>query len=220
MLQNLFTEKDIPYKEFKRVGILKEDILTKIDKEDLQALLSGKRTKLFNIKGIDDKGQNFSASCKFSLQRENNETVSLQIHPKRTQIKNDIGLSKKDLDKLEQGDSVVKSVNGERFLIQLDKDTKELLRTKTKDIFIPAYLQDVKIDSQQREKLRQGKEISIDLGTEKVSAKIDLDSSNGLRFSNFDQKQKEAYDFHNHAATGFLQTDRNSQEYLSSLKNN
>ncbi len=216
ILQSNFKENDIPYGAFERLGISKVDILTKIEKSDLQALLSGKRTGLFKVSGIDQMGEKFTMKCKFSLQRKEDGSAGLCIHPVRNRLTNDIGLKPKELEKLNSGHSICKNIEGERFLIQLDKDTNELLRVKTKDINIPSYIQDTKLNSSQKEKLRQGKEIDIDTNTEKVQAKIDLNTPSGITLSNFEQKQKEAYDFHNHDVTGFLQTDRNRDEYLSS----
>ncbi|MDL2297288.1 DUF3945 domain-containing protein [Bacteroidales bacterium OttesenSCG-928-B11] len=211
-----FREYDIPYKDFERIGYTKEDILTKMDKMDLESLLSGKRTSLFPVRGIDDKGQNFSEKCKFSLYRKEDGSTALQLHPVRMDIKNDIDLTDKEIKKLRKDQLVTKTINGERYIVQLDKETNELLRVKTKEINIPSHIKDVELGNAQREKLRKGQLITIESGKEKMQVGLDLNNQKGLKFSdaNFELKQKEAFDRHNPQIIGTIHTDRNRQEYL------
>jgi hypothetical protein len=214
--QTRFKEKDIPYHEFKKLGFSKEDIITKMSRDDLERLMSGKRTSLFNIQGVDSKGQDFSIMSKFSLVRKEDGSTTLHLHPVRAEIKNDIGLSDNEINRLQKGQLVAKNINGERYLVQLDKETNELLKAKTKDINVPTHIQDVELNNVQRERLRKGQLITIESGKEKIQVGIDLDNKRGLKFSNkdFEQKQKEAYDRHNPQIIGTIQTDKNRAEYL------
>jgi hypothetical protein len=214
--QSRFTENDIPYHEFEKLGFSKEDLITRMSRNDLEKLMSGRRTSLFEIQGIDNKGQDFSIMSKFSLSKKDDGTTTLSLHPVRTDIKNDIGLTNKEISKLKQGQLVSKTINGERYLVQLDKETNELLKAKTKDINLPTRIQDVELNNLQKESLRKGKFITIEFGKEKIQVGIDLDNQKGLTFSseNFEQKQKEAYDRHNPQVIGTIQTDKNRHEYL------
>lgn len=214
--QSRFTERDIPYQEFEKVGFSKEELFTKMSREDLERLMSGKRTSLYNVQGIDSKGQDFSIMSKFSLVRKEDGTTTLHLHPVRPSIKNDIGLSDSDIKKLQKEQLVPKTINGERYLVQLDKETNELLKAKTKDINVPTHIKDVELNNVQRERLRKGQLITIESGKEKIQVGIDLDNQRGLKFSdkNFEQKQKEAYDRHNPQVIGTIQTDKNRGEYL------
>ncbi|MFV0364387.1 MAG: DUF4099 domain-containing protein, partial [Suipraeoptans sp.] len=63
--QSRFTERDIPYQEFEKVGFSKDELFTKMSREDLEKLMSGKRTSLYKVQGIDSKGQDFSIMSKF-----------------------------------------------------------------------------------------------------------------------------------------------------------
>lgn len=211
-----FTESDIPYHEFEKLGFSKEDLFTKMSRDDLDKLMSGRRTSLFEIKGIDSKGQDFSIMSKISLVRKEDGTATLHLHPIRPEIKNDIGLSDKEIKKLKNEQLVSKTINGERYLVQLDKETNELLKAKTKDINVPTHIKDVELNNVQRERLRKGQLITIESGKEKIQVGIDLDNQRGLKFSDkdFELKQKEAYDRHNPQVIGTIQTDKNRAEFL------
>ena len=214
--QSRFTERDIPYQEFEKVGFSKEELFTKMSREDLEKLMSGKRTSMYKVQGIDSKGQDFSIMSKFSLVRKEDGTATLHLHPVRPDIKNDIGLTDSDIKKLQKEQLVPKTINGERYLVQLDKETNELLKAKTKDINVPTHIKDVELNNVQRERLRKGQLITIESGKDKIQVGIDLDNQRGLKFSdkNFEQKQKEAYDRHNPQVIGTIQTDKNRAEYL------
>jgi hypothetical protein len=221
ILQTRFTESDIPYHEFEKLGFSKQDIAEKLNRDDLERLLGGKRTSLHEIRGIDSKEQNFSIKTKFSLLRREDGSTTLNIHPVRPVIKNDIGLSNREIKKLHEEQLIATSIQGERYLVQLDKETNELLKVKTKNINVPARIKDVELSNVQREQLRKGKPISIEIGGEKIQVEIDLDTQKGLRFSgkSFGQKQKEAYDRSNPHIIGDIQTDRNRHEFLNYRKN-
>lgn len=214
--QSRFTERDIPYHEFEKLGFSKEDLITKMSRDDLEKLMSGRRTSLFKIQGIDSKGQDFAIMSKFSLVRKEDGTTTLNLHPVRPEIKNDIDLSDKEIKRLQKEQLVPKTINGERYLVQLDKDTNELLKAKTKDINVPTHIQDVELNNVQRERLRKGQLITIESGKDKIQVGIDLDNQRGLKFSdkNFELRQREAYDRHNPQVIGTIHTDKNRAEYL------
>jgi hypothetical protein len=214
--QSRFTERDIPYHEFEKLGFSKMDLFTKMNRNNLERLMSGKRTSVFEIRGIDSKGQDFSLMAKFSFLKKEDGTTTLNLHPVRPEIKNDIGLTDKEIKKLQNGELVSKSIENERYLVQLDKETNELLKVKTKNIIIPSHIRDAELNNAQKEQLRKGQIIAIESGKEKIQVGIDLDNQLGLKFSdkNFEQKQLEAYDRQNPHVIGIVQTDRNRHEFL------
>lgn len=220
-MQEKFKENEIPYNLLEKIGLSKNDILS-LDKSRLEALLTGNRTELVQIKGTDLKGDTFDFKGKLSLYRKEDNSIGMKIHPIRPNITNDIDLTEKEVLKLQKGELITKSINGERHLIQLDKDTNELLRAKTKNIFIPSHIKDVELSSQQKEKMRQGLPIIIESGKEKLQVGLDLNSPRGLKLTNeaFDQKQKISYDRTNPQIIGTIKTDRNISEFLNYNKKN
>ena len=108
--------------------------------------------------------------------------VALVLVPKRSEIKNDLGLTEKDIIDLKKGEVVGHTnAKGERLLVQLDKDTNNLVSVRSNDISIPNKVVGQEITPIQREQLKNGKEIQIkDSTSQIVFAKIDLNEKTGL----------------------------------------
>lgn len=213
---NKISVTEIPFHSFEKLGLSKMDVL-KLDKENLEALLSGKRTGLLNIKGVDGNGEKFDLNAKVSLNRNPDNTVGILIHPIRQEIKNDINLNSKEIGKLKDGSLVSKTIEGERYLIQLDKETNELLKIKTKNINVPSHIKDVELNSNQKEKLKQGQVITLESGKEKLQVGIDLNNPRGLKLSQegFEKEKQIKFDRENpHINTGADKTDKNRAEFI------
>jgi len=219
MKQTKFKENDLPYSEFQKLGLSKADILS-LDKNSLEALLSGKRTNLLNIKAIDSKGELLEFKGKLSISRNPDNSVGVNIHPVRQEIKNDIGLKPDELEKLKKSQLVAKVINGEKCLVQLDKQTNEILIAKVKNITIPSHIKDVELSSTQKNNLKQGLPITIDSGKETLQVGLDLNSPRGLKLTDesFDQKQKVDFDDANPQIIGTVQTDKNISEFVDYQK--
>lgn len=108
--------------------------------------------------------------------------LALVLVPKRTEIKNDLGLSEKDIKALKQGEAVGHTnAKNERVLVQLDKDTNNLVSVRSNDISIPKKIAGQEITPIQREQLKNGQEIQVKDSTgQTVFAKIDLNDKTGL----------------------------------------
>lgn len=219
--QAYFKESDIPYNDLLKIGISKMDILT-LDKSNLEALTTGNRTKVLNLEGIDNNGNSFKLKGKISLYWKDNNLAGVNIHPVRRDILNDINLKIHELDRLKSDEIILKTINKEKYLVQLDNETNELLKAKVKDIIIPTYIKDQEISPEIKEQLKSGKEVTLNTKDEKLNIRIDLNSPKGFRMSDaeFIQKQKIAYDYHNPQIIGTIQTDKNRAEYLEYMQNN
>lgn len=145
--------KDFPYSQFEKVGLKKDDVL-KLDRNTIQALMSGVRTPLMELRvNIDDLGP-LRLNAKLSLKEASDGSLMLHIHPVRKDIQNDFNLSKKDIKRLEEGEVLVRPVvaqngNKESRFIQLDRDNMELLSTQVKNVIIPDRLA-IPLDAQDR----------------------------------------------------------------------
>ncbi|ADY38189.1 hypothetical protein Bacsa_3668 (plasmid) [Phocaeicola salanitronis DSM 18170] len=211
--QEYFKENDIPYGQLEKVGLTKMDILS-LPKTDLESLLSGKRTSLLNLKGIDMQGHDFEIKAKISLYRKEDHSVGVKIHPVRNCIQNDANLKPQELNKLQSGSLITKKIDGEKYLLQLDKETNEILKAKLRSIIIPSFINGSEISSKQKEELKNGETIVINNGNDKIKVRIDLNSQKGIQLYAFEQQQKRAYDFHNPKVSDVIHTDRNRAEYL------
>lgn len=108
--------------------------------------------------------------------------LALVLVPKRTEIKNDLGLTEKDIKDLKKGEAVGHTnAKGERLLVQLDKDTNNLVSVRSNDISIPNKIAGQEITPIQKEQLKNGQEIQVKDSTgQTVFAKIDLNEKTGL----------------------------------------
>jgi hypothetical protein len=182
-MQQKYKENEMPYADFEKLGFSKERLFSEMNKEDWERFFAGKRTNIFEISVIGEQRQPFNFAGKFSLTRNSEGKVVLMMHPKRNEIKNDIGLTEKEIVKLQKGGLINKNIDGTRYLVQLDSEINELLKTKTENIILPPYIQNTKLTQNQKEQLRRGAWVELGKNDEKIRARIDLDSIKGLKFT-------------------------------------
>lgn len=107
--------------------------------------------------------------------------IALMVIPQRKEIKNDLSLSKSDIAALKEGNLISKAnEKGERTLMQLDKETNGIVSVKAKDLSIPNKIHGVQISPIQKEQLKNGKEINVNIAGKDRVVKLDLNSPNGL----------------------------------------
>lgn len=222
MIEQNFKENEIPYQEFAKLGYTRE-MISELSRKDLEQLLSGRRTSLLPITHIEGQDKEFDIKAKFSLKRNNDGTVSLIVHPVRESIDNDIKLSVHELNKVKEGQIVLKKIEGEKYMVQLDKENNELMKVKTKDIMIPHNIGEIELSSSQREHLKKGNPILLEDTNYKIAVSIDLNSRSGLKAQNLNDMtlaEKIAFDKVNPGIIGYLQTDENRNEYMQVQRQN
>lgn len=173
-----FSASEIPYDQFESLGYSKKDVLD-IKKDVLENFLSGGKTDL-RLFSIPVDGQTFRVEGKLSLHRNPDNSASLIIHPAQKEVQNNMGLDNKELEALKNGKLLSKNINGERTLLQLDRETNEILKQKETNV-IPSAIRDIQLSSDQQERLRQGASVTINKNGESITAKVDLGSSAGLQ---------------------------------------
>ena len=107
--QAIFNENDIPYKELELIGISKKQIWS-LDKANITALLSGKRTCLLDLSFHDNNGEEISMKGKISLYWKDSNNAGVKIHPVRPEIMNDINLKPKELERLQDNEIITKTI--------------------------------------------------------------------------------------------------------------
>jgi len=121
--------------------------------------------------------------------------IALLLNAKRKEIKNDMALTKSEIRQLKNGDLITKTTaNNEKVLMQVDKDTNELVRVKGKDISIPNSIGGVALTPVQKEALKNGREITIFNEKLQTSAlvKLDLNAKNGISIKDSNEQKIEA----------------------------
>ncbi len=222
MIAQNFKENDIPYQQFAKLGYTKE-MISELSRKDLEQLLSGRRTSLLPIKHIEGQDREFDIKAKFSLVRNQDGTVSLMVHPIREEINNDIKLSVHELNKVKDGHVIQKKIDGEKYMVQLDKENNELMKVKAKDIMIPHNIGNIELSTSQREHLKKGNPILLEDTSYKIAVSIDLNTRSGLKAQNLNDmtlEEKIAFDRVNPGVIGYLQTDQNRNEYMEVQRQN
>lgn len=157
----------IPYDELLKIGLTKSDLL-KWKQEDITKFMSGHRTGVMLIAMPLEEGKNIFVDAKLLLKEINGE-VHLNIVPVRSQLKNDYSLTEQEKIKLYAGKLLSKNIEGQRYVLQLDRETNEIVRARTSDVKLPFELQ-----PGAKEKLYAGKNIEVETTQGIKTIKLDL----------------------------------------------
>jgi len=167
-----FSINEVPYESLALIGMNKKSVLN-LDKDNLLRFLSGQRTDILRF-DFYAAGKKIVMDGKLLLERKNGEVKAFVV-PVRKQIQNDYNLTNAELVQLYSGKLINKNVDGQRNLLQLDRETNEIIKSKTKGINIP-----FDIPSAEREKLLQGKSVTIESEIGKHKIRLDLLNERGF----------------------------------------
>jgi len=117
-------------------------------------------------------------------------------------------------------------MNGERTkqYLQIDPETKSVIHRKASGLQIEQKLKDmekvgdIELGTQQKQQVREGKAIELNVGGKKVSVGLDLKDPQGFKVIKGDMKewerqQKMRYDEQHPEYYGLVQTDKNRWDY-------
>ena len=182
------TKEQLPVQEFERLGI-KKDRLHQLPKDEMHALLSGYPSNMKFLTFKDKNGAIQKVNAKLSVYQTADGTIGLKVHPFRREIKNNMNLNQKEIDKLKSGESVNKTLNRQQFLVQLDQSINELRRIKIERIKVAGAVGSTKLSENQKADLKSGKVIILkdSKGIEK-RIKLDLSSPSGISIEGQSQK--------------------------------
>lgn len=172
MMNTPFEEKDLPLADLQKLGLYKDGKLG-IGKDDLDALLTGRRTDLISIKDLrTDAFHIQQLDTKLSLQRYADGSVSLNLHPiyKKEAVHN--LLEKEEAEKLISGkmDNVFKQVpleNGRKkeLIIEYDAQTREFLTYEMSRVQVPETVNGQQLSPVDKPRYRQGEVVELADGT-------------------------------------------------------
>lgn len=176
--------RELPFNQFEKIGMSKEIVLN-LPKEDLKNLLSGNKTDILSLE-LDKKIVDTTIDAKLSLVRNNDNLVSLNVHPYRKEIDNKLNLNDSELAKLKKGEIIVidrlaKNGKNKKHLVQLDQSINELVKVVKDSIRVPEKVNNIKLSNEQKERIASGKEVSIKEADGTTSVKLDLNNNAGIR---------------------------------------
>jgi hypothetical protein len=169
MIRQIFALQELPMEELQQIGLADGRSL-RLDHDDLDALLAGRRTDMLRLEDLvldDMKIEQLDA--KLSLERKEDGTVGLLLHPIRREPIAPEYLTRDEAEGLEKGDMVnllKKIYDGEgherEVLVEFDRDTNEFVVSDTENIEAPEEINGVPLTAEQKERFRKGKEVKVD----------------------------------------------------------
>ncbi|MDB5012390.1 MAG: hypothetical protein JWQ25_592 [Daejeonella sp.] len=170
-MKNEQNQKLLPINELEQLGLVKNGRPLLKD-EDLEALLSGRRTDMIALQDVHSKSFVIKQlDAKLSLSTNGDENPILNIHPIYKEVKPHPLLNKTERNQLEsaQLQSVLKDFkeNGrrEKVVIEFDKDTREYVSYNPKNIQAPQKVNGISLSEKQKEAFKQGEVVELDVDT-------------------------------------------------------
>jgi hypothetical protein len=226
-MQNRFLERDIPYGKLAKLGISKEETLS-MPKDLLETFLSGKVTPLIQAHVKSQNGTMYEIPLKLQLIQDRAGNIKLMTYPVRKDMVSDIALNDDEQERLRKGDTIRKEIkeDGVRRMqfIQMDNETKSLIKRNVSNLRLPEQIaqmekiNDIQLGVNQKEAIKEGKPIELEVGHEKVSVGVDLKEPQGFKvvkgdMNEWDRQQKIKFDMTNEGFMGYVLTDQNHWQY-------
>lgn len=204
----------------------------KLPQEVQEKLISGEVTPLMQVSLNAKNGHIITLPLKLQMVADRNGDPMLVAYPVKAAFdeKQDkiLKLSPQEAERLRHGDVIQKAIdiNGEktRQYLQLDPETKSVIHKRVTEVQIEQRLKDmekvndIELGTQQKQAVREGKPMELNVGGEKVTVGIDLKEPQGFKIVKGDMKewerqQKLKYDELHPEYIGLVMTDKNRWEY-------
>lgn len=221
----------LPYEQLAKLGLDREKV-EKLPQEVKEKLIKGEVTPLMEVSLPATNGMVITLPLKLQLAADKEGNPTLIAYPVQrelsTERSNELKLTQQEMDALRRGDVLQKTVDidGEktRRYLQLDPETKSIIHRRVTEVQIEQRLKDmekvndIELGTQQKQQVREGKPMELNVGGEKVTVGIDLKEPQGFRVVQGDMKewerqQKLRYDDLHPEYIGLVMTDKNRWEY-------
>jgi len=215
---------ELPFEDFRKIGISR-DLLINMPKALIKPLMTGQMTQFFELKVSNAHGLEMSVPARLRMERDSNGKAQLKVYPIHREIKNDLGLTKRQIEQLKDGKTiranVVKDGKQTLYYAKLDRLSNGILRAKVDDVAksVPRAINGVELGRDQVQRLRDGNLIEMTVGKDKITAGVDLSSPTGFNVvkgdnRDWDMQQKIRWDMDNPGAVGYWQTTENGWQQL------
>ena len=230
-LDNTNFQEAMPYDKLALLGIDREKA-DKLPVDVRQKLVSGEVTPLMQVSINARNGDVITLPLKLQMIADRNSEPLLVAYPVKAALDekrdNILRLTSEEAERLRRGDVIQKAVdiNGEKTqqYLQLDPETKSVIHKRITEVQIEQKLKDmekvndIELGTQQKQQVREGKPMELNVGGEKVTVGIDLKEPQGFKVVQGDMKewerqQKIKYDELHPEYIGLVMTDKNRWEY-------
>ena len=221
----------LPYEKLAVLGIDREKA-DSLPIEVKEKLVAGEVTPLMQVSISAQNGDVVTIPLKLQLTTDQNGAPALMAYPVRAALEVErnqaLRLTEQEAERLTKGEVIQKAVdvNGEKTqqYLQLDPETKSVIHRRVTDIKLEQQLKDmekvndIELGMQQKQQVREGKPVELDVGGEKVAVGIDLKEPQGFKviqgdMKEWDRQQKLRYDDLHPEYLGLVMTDKNRWEY-------
>ena len=227
----------LPYDKLALLGI-DRDSAERLPQDVKQKLLDGEVTPLVNVSIKAHNGTTITLPLTLQLVTDKEGNPALIAYPVKKELSldkgNELKLTSQELEALRRGDVLRRpvDVDGEKThqYLQLDPETKSVIHRRVTEIEIEKKLRDmekindIELGTQQKQQVREGKPVELNVGGEKVSVGIDLREPQGFKIvkgdlREWERQQKLRYDDLHPEYMGLVMTDKNRWEYQKVVDN-
>jgi hypothetical protein len=172
MIRQIYNRQELPMTDLERIGLAKNGRLS-LDEDDLNALLSGRRTDMLRLENLQADGIHIPVlDAKLSLRLNAAGDLELLVHPIYKEIEPPYFLTAEEAQQLEKGEQVNidkvivdKEGNAKEVLVEFDRETNEFIITDTEKILAPEEINGLPLTPEQKERYRKGREVETADGT-------------------------------------------------------
>lgn len=209
--------------KFSNLGLSQASVAN-LPEEVKEALSSGALTPLImlNIKCKDNEFL-FPARLRAVFDEKTNQP-ELLVYGVQKKLTNSLQLNGWEFNEIKKGNVLTIKEGEKTFYAQLDPKTQNIIKVPSDNVPVNRYVDsierilDIGLSMEQRQRIMEGKAITLDVGGEDVTIGVDLLSPNNFKQLNGDlkewERQKEIeYDMAHPEYVGIVQTDENRWEY-------
>ena len=213
--------------QLKLLGVSRADEFPDMFKEKL---VNGDITPLFlaEIRVKDGGTVKLPVKVQRGIDGKGNETLIVYISRKSIIEENaaKLGFTPIEIGLLKWGDPIQKAIGPDRVMhyAQLDPETNGIMLRNATEVKLEEKVRemekinDIELGTQQKQQIREGKPVELNVGGEKVSVGVDLKEPEGFKIVQGDmaewKRQKAiAYDIEHPEYVGLVHTERNRWEY-------
>ena len=230
-LHNKNQSELLPYEKLALLGIDREKA-DSLPKEVKEKLVSGEVTPLMQVSISARNGNLITLPLKLQMTADKDGNPALIAYPVRVALETErnkvLRLTEQEAERLGKGEVLQKAVevNGEKTqqYLQLDPETKSVIHRKVTDVRLEQKLKDmekvndIELGTQQKQQVREGKPVELNVGGEKVAVGVDLKEPQRFKviqgdLKEWERQQKLRYDDQHPEYLGLVMTDKNRWEY-------
>lgn len=184
----------LPYDKLAMLGIDRGKAES-LPQEIKDKLASGEVTPIMQVSISARNGEVITLPLKLQVVADRNGNPALLAYPVRAALESErnkaLGLTEHEAERLRKGEVIQKTVDVDggktRQYLQLDPETKSVIHRKVTDTEIEQKLRDmekvndIELGTRQKQQVREGKPVELNVGGEKVAVGIDLREPQGFR---------------------------------------